>query len=371
MKRNTSHVLVVVFVLAFIGLGMGAYAWSGLYNIGADDPHWRLTYRVLQTVRDRSIHARSKDITVPALDDPTLILKGAGQYAAMCTGCHLKPGMQESDSEMRPGLYPQPPNLSQVHINPQDAFWVIKHGIKMSAMPAWGFSHDDATIWSMVAFLQKLPDLTPEQYKDLVAKAPPDEDMDMGQGGHHHSHGASAGDDHDADAGGEKSHEHAHNHGNAAGVDEHAHAEAAPVADSAISMDGLKPKSVPDAEAVAQAFHTALQTADRQGVLALLSPDVTVSESGETQSHDEYASHHLGEDIAFLKAAKITPISLASMPMGDTAMVGSEADIVTMKQGKSTTTRSLELLQLKRHGMTWKIVSIRWQSQLLDKPEGE
>lgn len=370
MKRQTSHVLVVVVVLAVIGLGLVGYAWSGLYNIGADDPHWRVTYSLMQTIRDRSIHARSKDIAVPALDDRALVLKGAGQYAAMCTGCHLKPGMQESDSEMRPGLYSQPPNLSQVRIDPQDAFWVIKHGIKMSAMPAWGFSHDDATIWSMVAFLQKLPDLTPEQFKDLVAKAPPDEDMDMGHGGHHHSHGASAGDDNDADAGGEQSHTHVHSHANAAGVDEPAHAEAASVADSAISMNGLKAKAVPDAEAVAQAFHTALQTGDRQGVLTLLAPEVTVSEGGETQSHDEYASHHLGEDSAFLKTAMITPTLLASMPMGDTAMVGSEADIVTMKQGKSTTTRSRELLSLKRNGTLWKIVSIRWQSEPIEKPHG-
>jgi hypothetical protein len=101
----------------------------------------------------------------------------------MCTECHLAPG--RLDSEIRPGLYPQPPNLSQVRIDPKDAFWVIKHGIKMSAMPAWGGSHDDATIWSMVAFLQKLPDLTPAQYQDIVARAPPDEDMDGG-----HSHGS-------------------------------------------------------------------------------------------------------------------------------------------------------------------------------------
>jgi mono/diheme cytochrome c family protein len=58
----------------------------------------------------------------------------------------------------------------------------------MSAMPAWGASHDDPTIWSMVAFLQKLPGMTPQQYEDLVAKAPPDEDMDMGEGAHHHDH---------------------------------------------------------------------------------------------------------------------------------------------------------------------------------------
>jgi mono/diheme cytochrome c family protein len=76
-------------------------------------------------------------------------------------------------------MYPQPPNLSKIRVDPRDAFWVIKHGVKMSGMPAWGGSHDDATIWSMVAFLQKLPELTPQQYEDMVAKAPPDEDMDM------------------------------------------------------------------------------------------------------------------------------------------------------------------------------------------------
>jgi hypothetical protein len=78
---------------------------------------------------------------------------------------------------------------------------VIKHGIKMSAMPAWGPSHDDATIWSMVAFLQKLPEMTPAQYKAMVAKAPPDEDMApmdgatmSAPGGHTHSGHAHAGD---------------------------------------------------------------------------------------------------------------------------------------------------------------------------------
>jgi mono/diheme cytochrome c family protein len=49
----------------------------------------------------------------------------------------------------------------------------------MSGMPAWGATHDDQTVWSMVAFLQKLPGMTSAQYKDIVAKAPPDEDMDM------------------------------------------------------------------------------------------------------------------------------------------------------------------------------------------------
>ena len=166
-------------------MGAVAFVWSGRYDIGADAPHTRPVFALMQALRERSIRAHAATLTVPDLTDPQLVLKGAGQYAAMCTQCHLSPAMVES--EIRPGLYPQPPNLSRVRVDPKQAFWVIKHGIKMSAMPAWGASHDDATIWSMVAFLQKLPDMTPAQYKDIVARAPPDEDMDM-DGDHEHAH---------------------------------------------------------------------------------------------------------------------------------------------------------------------------------------
>ena len=167
---STLGVVVLLGLLAF------AYAWSGYYPVGADVPHWPLTYRLLNMARDRSIRRQAQSVSVPRLDDPALILKGAGQYAAMCTGCHLAPGMH--DSELRAGLYPQPPVLDQAPIDPREAFWVIKHGIKLTAMPAWGATHDDQTIWSIVAFVRKLPGMTPAQYKDIVARAPPDEDMD-------------------------------------------------------------------------------------------------------------------------------------------------------------------------------------------------
>lgn len=182
--KNFTTIITTTVGLAVIGIiGVGAFVYSGIYNIGADDHHIRPVYAFMQTLREHSIASRSKNLTVPNLDDPQLILKGAGQYAAMCTGCHLAPGM--ADSEIRPGLYPQPPELAKFRADPREAFWVIKHGIKMSAMPAWGSSHDDATIWSMVAFLQKLPDLSPMQYEDIVARAPPDEDMEEGDAGAH------------------------------------------------------------------------------------------------------------------------------------------------------------------------------------------
>ena len=172
--KNTLIALLGVALAAV--LGVFAFMWLGMYDMGADSPHWKATVAMLTMMRERSIEKHAASIQVPAdLDDPAIILKGAGQYAAMCAGCHLAPGV--SDSEIRPGLYPQPPNLSRVRVDPRQAFWVIKHGIKMSAMPAWGFSHDDATIWSMIAFLRKLPGMTPAEYRAIVAKAPSDEDM--------------------------------------------------------------------------------------------------------------------------------------------------------------------------------------------------
>jgi mono/diheme cytochrome c family protein len=54
----------------------------------------------------------------------------------------------------------------------QRAFWIIKHGIKMSAMPSWSKTLDDAAIWDVVAFVRKLPDMTPETYQQLSEHTP-------------------------------------------------------------------------------------------------------------------------------------------------------------------------------------------------------
>jgi mono/diheme cytochrome c family protein len=188
--------VLITLAVTLVALVLGGllYIYSGFYEMGADAPHWRATHGLVTLLRDRSIAVHSANLQVPDLEDSALILKGAGHYAAMCVGCHLAPGIEKS--EIRPGLYPRPPNLAQVHIAPTVAFWAIKHGIKMSAMPAWGASHDDPTIWSMVAFLQKLPDMSPAQYKEIVARAPPDEDMDMDEAGEH-GHDNADGDAHD------------------------------------------------------------------------------------------------------------------------------------------------------------------------------
>lgn len=162
--------LIVLILLVIIGVGI--WIWSGTYDVGADSPHWSVTRDLIGAVRERSISTRARGMVVPNLEDPALIALGAKHYQAMCTGCHLAPGM--GDSELRDGLYPEPPNLTHFAPRPAEAFWVIKHGLKMTAMPAWGKTHDDHAIWAMVAYLQKQPRMSVEQYRQLSAPAPGD-----------------------------------------------------------------------------------------------------------------------------------------------------------------------------------------------------
>lgn len=170
---------------------VGASAYFGAFNVAADAPHSGLTSKALALMRDRSIAARAADLTVPNLANRDLISAGAEHYSAMCTGCHLAPGM--TDSELRQGLYPAPPDFSAgTSLRPAEAFWVIKHGIKMSAMPAWGGTHDDNTIWAVVAFLQQLPTLDAKAYTALTGE-PDAVNHDHEADDHYHDHEHSAG----------------------------------------------------------------------------------------------------------------------------------------------------------------------------------
>jgi mono/diheme cytochrome c family protein len=180
---QTMTTLKICLVVAVAAIAFAAlFVYSGAFDVAADAPHSALVYAVMETLRDRSIAVRIEGIQVPLLDEPKLVADGARHYAEMCVDCHRAPGAKES--ELREGLYPQPPKLTErIDASPAEMFWVIKHGIKMSALPAWGKTHDDRSIWGIVAFLQKLPEFTPEQYQALVSR---NSEADH----HHHDHEA-------------------------------------------------------------------------------------------------------------------------------------------------------------------------------------
>ena len=179
LHRHLPSAMFVILAALVVAALAGVFIFAGVYNIGADAPHYRPVFMALEQLRDRAITHHARDIVVPAdLNSPARIATGAGLYTEMCTGCHLGPGLEKT--EMSQGLYPQAPELARGQDqSAAEQFWTIKHGVKLSAMPAWGKTHDDQLIWDMVAIVRALPKMTPEQYKAAVASAPADHDAMM------------------------------------------------------------------------------------------------------------------------------------------------------------------------------------------------
>jgi mono/diheme cytochrome c family protein/ketosteroid isomerase-like protein len=323
--NRKSILFLGLFALVSVVL-VGAFLWSGLYDIGADDHHTRPVYAALETLRDRSIAARADSVTVPDLTDAALIRQGAGNYDAMCSGCHLAPG--KKPTELSRGLYPAPPNFSRGRLNsPAHHFWAIKHGIKASGMPAWGRSMEDRYIWGLVALVQRLPDLDAAQYQALVA------------GSQGHSHG-----------GGEAEHSEALAHSPDHGRHEH----------------GMAAASAEDAApvAVVERFGAALAKGDLVTAESLLDPQVLILESGGAeQSRAEYMGHHAGADAKFLRAATVHPGRRRVGVDGDLAWVGSESELHAREDGKPVTLLSTETMVLRRRDGAWRIVHIHWSSR--------
>lgn len=192
-----SFISGIVFA-ALVAIGGGAVMlFGGFINVAADEPHHPLVFNLLDTARERAIAHHADGITVPAdLDDSERVRKGAGNYAAMCADCHLSPGVGES--EIRLGLYPTPPNLARAGedgaapLAPAEAFWVIKHGIKASGMPAWGRGGmNDDDIWNLVALLKALPVMGLAEYRAWVNSS--DGHAHGGQPAEEHDHGHGGG----------------------------------------------------------------------------------------------------------------------------------------------------------------------------------
>jgi mono/diheme cytochrome c family protein len=190
-RTGRRWVAVAGALLVLVGAAAVAI-YAGIYNIAADVPHTQPVYWLLETLRDRSVATRARNVAVPNdLEDANRVARGAEQYAEMCSGCHLAPGMKRT--EISRGLYPRAPELRRKSdLTAAEQFWIIKHGVKMTGMPAWGVTHDDELLWDVVAFLGKLPEVTPEEYEALVKKAPKHEemmqDMEMGTGHEHGDH---------------------------------------------------------------------------------------------------------------------------------------------------------------------------------------
>lgn len=163
MKRP---IITIVITIAGLFILLLIFIYSGIYNVSQLSPHNGIVRWMINTTKNRSIATRTNHITPPALNDTSMEIAGFKHYNENCVSCHGAPG--EKMDEFTKGLTPKPPKLFE-HENdmePAEIFWIIKNGIKYTAMPAFGPTHSDKDIWNIAAFLKdKLPKMSPDEYK--------------------------------------------------------------------------------------------------------------------------------------------------------------------------------------------------------------
>jgi cytochrome c553 len=159
--------LMLLCGLAALILGF-LFMWSGIYSVAASRGHWAVTEWLLTFAMRNSVKTHAFGIEAPALGYADLVTLGAAHFHSGCAYCHGAPGVPISP--IARAMLPPPPDLAS-NVRPwrdRELFWIIKHGIKYTGMPAWSVQQRDDEVWALTAFLRRLPDLDAAQYRELA-----------------------------------------------------------------------------------------------------------------------------------------------------------------------------------------------------------
>ena len=126
----------------------------GLLPVSADGSHSNLEGRVMPLVLHASVARRAseKKNHIPATEDN--LKAGTLAYKTMCATCHGTG--KTGPAEFGQSFYPPAPQLLDGLPQYTDAeiFWIIKHGIRNTGMPAWGRTLSDEEIRQIVRALK-------------------------------------------------------------------------------------------------------------------------------------------------------------------------------------------------------------------------
>jgi len=157
--------------IAGVAIALAAFlvAWSGLYNVAASSGHWAVAEWLLRFGMSQSVSLRARSVgSPPDLETSDSVRVGAAHFEVNCAFCHGSPGRPVNPTMNK--MLPPPPELS-VAMRPwkdEELFWIVQNGIKYTGMPGWVAIERDDEIWSVVAFLKRLPTLDKQTYRDVA-----------------------------------------------------------------------------------------------------------------------------------------------------------------------------------------------------------
>ncbi len=186
-RRRLIFITVAATLAALAALAgtVGAVVFfGGYYDISSTKLHFQPVHTVLEQGMRESVRHHARDVQTPAyvtqakaqavsagVAASPALLRGAGLYRDNCVTCHGAPGVAQDDIGKSMQPVPGPLADASRRWRPNELYWITRHGIKMSGMPAWEFHLADEDIWAVIGFLVALPELTPQAYAAVTKQA--------------------------------------------------------------------------------------------------------------------------------------------------------------------------------------------------------
>ena len=156
MKKLVLAITVLLVIALMIGVGVFKL---GLVPVNADVPPSGLETRFIPIAVHASVANHADEQPNPMVPTDENLIAGGEVYTVMCARCHGVPG--RGPSVLGASFYPPAPQFT---VQPSgysegELFWIVKHGIRNTGMPAWGRLLSDQDIWQVVAVLRRLNSL--------------------------------------------------------------------------------------------------------------------------------------------------------------------------------------------------------------------
>jgi cytochrome c553 len=166
----------LVLAIAALVLAGVLFAWSGLFQISASSGHWKFTDWFLHWTMQNSVRTYSTFQTPDKVRDDSALFSAAGHFRQSCATCHGAPGLAPSPAMQ--SATPPAPDLATTVGDYDDAelFWIVRHGVKYTGMPAWPTLDRPDEVRRMVGFLRRLPRMTAPEFAALT-QAPATTDL--------------------------------------------------------------------------------------------------------------------------------------------------------------------------------------------------
>lgn len=174
MALRTSRIVGILAVVALLLVAAGGWAWLRR-GFSARDAPSGVESMLARGARHLAVPAASRGLRNPLPSTPQMLAEGRAHFADHCALCHGNDG--RGTTEIGRNLYPKAPDMTRADtqgLSDGELFFIIKNGVRLTGMPAWGADTpaDDHASWQLVLFIRHLPAVTPEELRQMAALNP-------------------------------------------------------------------------------------------------------------------------------------------------------------------------------------------------------